>query len=108
MVAMSAMHSAPPVDDHVRAEAANDADHVFENLVAPNFFCFIRSFRKTKIFGAREIKIHAVPARGGKKLLRSNQPELRRLFRSEVVLPAFPAGQGKQRHVGMQPAREIR
>src|SRR5258705_11479596 len=73
MVAMSAVHSTPPIDDDVRAEAANDADHVFENLVAPDFFGFLGSFRIPKVFRAREIESYAVPACGGEKLLRSNQ-----------------------------------
>src|SRR5712664_4916242 len=107
MVAMSAVHSTPPIDDYVRAEVANDADHVLKNLIAPDFFGFLRSFRKSKIFRAREIDFHAVPARGGKKLLRSNQSQLRRLFRTEVILPALTAGQGKQSHIGVQTAREI-
>jgi len=43
MVAMPTVHAAPAIDDDIRAEATNDADHVFKNLVAPDFLGFLGS-----------------------------------------------------------------
>src|SRR6267143_2232603 len=51
VMAMATVHAAPAIDDDVRAEAPNDADHVFKNLVAPDFLGFLGSLRIAKIFG---------------------------------------------------------
>ena len=42
MVPVARVYSAPPIEDHVRSERANHADHVLENLFSPDFFGFFR------------------------------------------------------------------
>ena len=101
MMAVAAVHAAPPVDDHVGAERANHAGHVFEDLIAPDFFGFFGRFRIAKILRTREIEFHAITASGGEKFLRSNQSQLRGLFGTKIVLPSFPPRQRKQRNVGV-------
>src|SRR5713101_846439 len=107
MMSVTPMHAAPAIDHNVRAKSANHADHIFENLVPPNFFGFFGSFRIAEIFGTSEIEFHAIPASGSEQFLRANQPKLRGLFRAEVVLSAFAACQGEQSDVGVQPAGKI-
>src|ERR1700676_1334272 len=92
VVAVAGVDAAPAVDDDVGAEFADDADHVFKDGVAPDFFGFLGSFGEAKILGAGEIKFDAVAAGGGEKFLGADEAELRSLFRAEGVLAAFAAG----------------
>src|SRR6202521_6370471 len=107
MVAVAATDTAPVVDNNVGAKRANYAHHIFEHLVAPNFFGLFRSLRKTKVRRAREKKLYSIAARGGEQFLRPDQAELRGLLPAEGVLPAFAARDGKKRHISVQAAREI-
>ncbi len=107
MVAMSRVDAAPVVDDDVGAEGADDADHVFEDLVAPDFFGFGGSFGVAKIFCAREVKFDAIAARGGQQFLCADEAELRGLLGAEGVLSAFAAREGEKGDVGVESAGEI-
>ena len=107
MVPVSRVHSAPPIDHHVRAEHANHPHHIFKNLFAPDFFGFFRRLREAKIFRTREIQFHAVAARGGQQFLGANQSQLWRLFRPKVILPALASCQGKQSHVCVESSGQI-
>jgi hypothetical protein len=104
---VSGMNAAPVIDDDVGAKFANDADHVLENLAVPDFLCFFRGFRETKIAGAREIEFDAVAARGGEQFLRADEAELGGLFRAERILAAFAASEGEKGDVGMKAAGKI-
>ena len=64
-MAMTGVNAAPAVDDDVGAEGADDADHVFEDLIAPDFLGFFGSFGVAKVAGTSEVEFHAVAARGG-------------------------------------------
>ena len=107
VVAVARVDAAPAIDDDVGTERADDADHVFEDLVAPDFFRFGGRFGVAKIFGACEIEFHAVAARGGQQFLRADQAELGSLFGAKGVLSAFAAGEGKKGDVGVESASEI-
>src|SRR5712692_2277442 len=107
MVAVAAVNTAPVVDDDVRAKGANDADHVLQDLVAPDFFRFLWRLGKTKIWGAGEEKLHTVAASGGEKLLCADDAQLRSLLRTESVLAAFATCKGEQGDVGMETAGEV-
>src|SRR5437879_8130439 len=106
-MAVAAVDAAPAVDDDVGAEFADDADHVFEDGVAPDFFGFFGSFGEAEILGAGEIEFHAVAASGGEKFLGTDEAELRSLFGAEGVLAAFAARDRKERDVGVKAAGEI-
>ncbi len=86
------MHPAKIVNHNVWSKGADDAHHIREDLIAPNPFCLLRSFRETEIFGTGKKQLYTVAARSGQELLRSNQSKLRRLFGAEHVLAAFAAG----------------
>src|SRR6185437_2953331 len=107
VMAVAAVHAAEIVDNDVGAKAADDADHVFENGVAPDFLRFFGGFGKTEVTRAREIEFHAIAAGGGEQFLRADQAELRSLFGAEIILAAFAARHRKQGHVGVQPAGKI-
>ena len=107
MMAVAGMHAAKIVNHDVWSKGADDAHHIREDLIAPNFFCLLRSFREAEIFSAGEKKLYAVAARGGQELLRSNQSKLRTLLGTQHVLAAFPASERKQGDIGMQAAREV-
>src|SRR5208337_205626 len=107
VMAVAGVDAAPVVDDDVGAEGADDADHVFEDLVAPDSFGLFGSFGVAEIACAREIELHAIAASGGEQFLRADKAELRSLFGAESVLAAFAAGNGEQGYIGMEPAGEI-
>src|SRR5690348_13318472 len=107
MMAVPSVHASPAIDNNVGAEAADHADHIFEDLVAPDPFGFLGGFRKAKIFGACKEKPHAVAACGRQQFLRADQSELRCLLWAKVVLATLAACQGKQRDVSMEPSGKI-
>src|SRR5208337_460067 len=80
MMAVASVNAAPSVDDDVGAEGADYADHVFEDLIAPDFFGFFGSFGIAKIAGAGEVELHAIAARGGEQFLGADETKLRSLF----------------------------
>src|SRR5258708_7368832 len=99
-MAVASVDAAPAVDHDVGTEFADDADHVFEDGVAPDFFGFFGSFGEAEIPGAGEIEFDAVAASGGEKFPSADEAELGGLFGAEGVLAAFAAGDGEQRDVG--------
>src|ERR1700730_18308727 len=107
MMAVAGMHAAKIVNHDVWSKGADDAHHIGEDLIAPNLFRLLRSFRETKIFSAGKKKLYAVAARGGQQLLRSNQSKLRSLFGTQHVLATFTASEGEQCDIGMQAASEV-
>ena len=107
MMTVSCVHTSPAIDHDVWAEASNHADHVLEDLVAPDAFRFLRRLGIAKIFGSREVEPHAVATRRFQQFLRADQSELRRLFGTKIVLAAFAACQGKQRHIRVKPPSKI-
>jgi len=107
VMAVAGVDAAPVVDDDVGAEGADDADHVFENLVAPDFFGFFGRFGIAKIASTGEIELHAIAAGGGEQFLRADEAELGSLFGPKSVLTAFAAGEGEQGHIGVKPASKI-
>ena len=107
MMAVAGMHAAKIVDHDVWSKGADDTHHVGEDLIAPNFFCLLRRFRETEIFGAGEIKLYAISAGRGQQLLRSNQSKLRSLLGAEHVLTAFAASERKQCDIGVEAARQV-
>ena len=104
---MAGVDTAPSVDDDVGSKFADDADHVLEDLVAPDFFGFFWSFGIAKIAGAGEIEFYAITARGGEEFLGANEAELWSLFGPESVLAALTAGEGKQGDIGVEAASKI-
>src|SRR5258708_740248 len=106
-MAVASVYAAAAVDHDVGAEFGDDADHVFEDGVPPDFFGFFGSFGEAEIPGAGEIEFDAVAAGGGEKFLSADEAELRGLFGAERVLAAFAAGDGEQRDVGVEAAGEI-
>src|SRR5258708_35944240 len=106
-MAVASVDAAPAVDDDVGTKFADDADHVFEDGVAPDLFGFFGSFGEGKIPGAGEIEFDAVAASGGEKFLSADEAELRGLFGAERVLAAFAAGDGEERDVGVEAAGEV-
>ena len=107
MMAVASVHAAPAVNYNSGAEAADHADHIFDDLIAPDPFRFLRSLRKAKIFGASEEKPHSVAARGRQQFLCADQSELWRLFGPKVVLSALAAREGKQSDISMKPAGKV-
>src|SRR5579859_1672088 len=107
VVAVAGVDAAPAVDDDVGAEFADDADHVFHDGVAPDFFGFFGSFGEAEILGAGEIEFDAVAAGGGEKFLGADEAELRGLFGAERVLPSFAAGDREKGDVGVEPTGKI-
>src|SRR5258706_12655982 len=103
-MAVAYVDAAPAVDHDVGAEFADDADHVFEDGVAPDFFGFFGSFGEAEIPGAGEIEFDAVAASGGEKFLGADEAELRGLFGAERGLVAFAAGGGGQGDGGVEAA----
>src|SRR5438552_14486035 len=96
MMAVASVHAAPAVNYNSGAEAADHADHIFDDLIAPDPFRFLRRFREAKIFGSREVEPPAVAACGRQQFLCADQPELWRLFGPKVVLSALAARQREQ------------
>src|SRR5580698_5933141 len=106
-MAVASVYAAPAVDDDVGAEFADDADHVFEDGFAPDFFGFFGSFGEAEILGAGEIEFDAVASGGGEKFLGADEAELRGLFGAESVLAAFATRDGEKCDVGVEAACEI-
>src|SRR6516225_6949489 len=106
-MAMATVNSAPMVDDDIGAEGADNADHVFEDLVAPDFLRFRGGLGVAKILGAREVELHPIAACGGEQFLGSNQAELGRLLGPERVLTAFPASEREKSDVCVQTACQV-
>src|SRR4029077_16711201 len=107
MMAVAGLNTAPAVDDNRWPERADDLDHVLQDFVAPDFFCFLGSIGIAEVFGASEIEFDAVTACGRQQLLRANETKLGGLLGAEIVLPAFTACQRKERDFGMEAAGEI-
>src|ERR1700693_5703727 len=107
MMAVAGMNTAPAVDDNRWPEGADNLDHVLQDFVAPDFFCFLGSLGIAEVFGASEIELDAVTACGRQQLLRANETKLGGLLGAEIVLPAFTACQRKERDFGMEAAGEI-
>ncbi len=107
MVAVTGVNATPTVNDDRWPEGANDFDHILQNFVAPDFFCFLWSFGIAEVFCASEKEFDAVAARSGEQLLRADETQLRGLLRAEIVLPAFAACERKERDFCMEAAREI-
>src|SRR4029077_9367150 len=107
MVTVPRVRAAPPVDDHRWPEGADDFDHVLQDFVAPNFFCFLRSFGIAEVFCASEKEFDTIAARGGEQLLRADEAELWSLLRAKIVLSAFAARERKERDFGVEAAGEI-
>src|SRR5207245_9242683 len=108
MMPVASVHAAPAVNYNSGAEAADHADHIFDDLIAPDPFRFLRRLRKAKIFGASEEKPQSVAARGRQQFLCADQSEFWCLFVPKVVLSALPARQATQSHIRMQPAGTVR
>src|SRR5690349_24022043 len=108
VMSVSPVDATPPVDHHVWPKLADDADHILQDLVAPNSLRLLGSFRKTEILGARKVESYAVAPGRREQFLRAYESELRRLFGTKVVLSAFAAGQGEQCDVCMKPASQRR
>ena len=51
---MSGVHVAKIIDHHVGTKGADHADHILENLIAPDSLGFLRRLRKSKVRRARE------------------------------------------------------
>src|ERR1700737_4026225 len=107
VVPVTCVNPPPAVDDYRWPEGANDFHHVLKNFAAPDLFCFLGSFGIAEVFCASEKEFDTVAARGGEQFLRADKTELRGLLRTEIVLTAFAAGEGKERDVGMDAAGEI-
>ncbi len=107
VVAMARMDAAPVIDDDVGAEGANDANHVFQDLIAPNLLGLLGSLGVTKIAGPGEIKFYAIASCGGEKFLSADESELWRLFGSESILATFPPGDGQKRYVSVKSPSEV-
>ena len=107
-MSVASVHASPAINHNVGAESTDHADHVFEDLVAPDTFRFLRGFRIAKIFGSCKVKPHAVSPCCCQQFLRPDQSQLRRLFGAKVVLPALAACQREQRDIRAQPACKIR
>src|ERR1700720_2202334 len=54
MMSVATVDTAPSVDDDLRAECANHANHVFERNVAPDFSRLLGRFYVTRIHSASE------------------------------------------------------
>lgn len=106
-MAVARVDAAPMVDDDVGAEGADDADHVFDDLIAPDFFGFFGSFRVAEIAGAGEVKLDAVTVSRGEKLLCADEAELGSLFGAKSVLAAFAASDGEKSDVRVESASEV-
>src|SRR5258706_245818 len=102
-MAVATVHTSPTIDHNVWTKSANHADHVFEDLVAPDTFCFLRGLRIAEVFGARKVKPHAVSPCGRQQFLRADQSKLRGLFGAKVVLSALAAREREQREIGEPP-----
>ena len=63
--------------------------------------------RESEIDGAREELLRAVDLARRQQLLRANDAELRALFGTDQVLPAFTARQRKVRRAHVPSAREV-
>src|SRR3981189_2466730 len=107
MMSVAPVHAAPAVNHNVGAKSADYADHVLENLVAPDLLRFLGRFRIAKIFGSREVELHAISPRCRQQFLCTDQSQLWRLFGAEVILTTFAACQGEQRDIRMEPACKI-
>src|SRR5467141_3735998 len=106
MVTVPGANATPAVDDNRWPEGADDLDHVLQNFVAPDFFCFLGSFGIAEVFCASKKQSDTVAARGGQQLLRANEAKLGSLFGAEIVLPAFTACERKERDFCMKAAGE--
>ena len=89
VMAVAGVDAAPAVDDDVGAKFADDADHIFEDCIAPDFLGLLGSFGVAKIFGASEVEFYAVAASGSEQFLCADEAELGGLFGAESVLAAF-------------------
>src|SRR6516162_1204431 len=107
MVPMTGMHPAPVVDNDIGTERTHDADHVFDDLVAPDFLGFLGSLREAEVPCACEVKLYTVATRGGEQFLSPNKTKLWSLFGPESVLAALAACQREQGDVGVKSAGEI-
>ena len=107
MMAVATVNAAPIVDDNVGAEVPNDTDHVFDDLIAPDFFGFFGGFGKAEVTSACEEEPHAITACGSEQFLGADEAELRSLFGAECVLAAFAAGEGEKSDVGVEATSEI-
>src|SRR5208337_2010844 len=85
VMAVAGVDAAKMVDDDVGAEGTDDADHVFEDLVAPDFLRLFRRFRISKIRRTREVELDPIAPRGSEQFLGADQPELRCLLRAEGI-----------------------
>src|SRR5437016_3678319 len=91
MMSVARVHAPPAVNHKVWAKSADHADHVLEDLVAPDPFRFFGRLRIAKIFGSRKIEPHAVAPCCRQQFLRPDQSQLRRLLGAEVVLTTLAA-----------------
>src|SRR5208283_5970920 len=107
VVTMARVDATPVIDDDVGAEGANHANHVFQDLIAPNLLGLLGSLGVTKIAGPGEIEFYAIASCGGEKFLSADEPELWCLFGAESILATFPPGDRQKRHVNVKSPSEV-
>ena len=107
MMSVAAVNAGPAVDDDLRAERANHADHVLERDAAPDFSRLLGRLYVTGVHGAREKLADAVVLVGGEEFFGADDAEFGALFRADGILSALAAGDGEKRDVGIEPPREV-
>ena len=107
MMSVAAVNASPAIDDDLRAERANHADHVFERDAAPDFSRLLGSLHVARVHGAGEKLADAVMFVGGEEFFGADDAEFGALFGADGVLSALAAGDGEEGDVGIEPAGEV-
>ncbi len=96
-------------DDDIGLVAADDPDHIREDLVvAPFFEGFLRGFGEPEIDGAGEELLGSIDAAGGQEFLGADHAEEVALLRPNQVLAAFAACSGEISRLQFAAPRPIR
>jgi len=106
-MSVATVDAGPSVDDDLRAEGADHADHVFERDAAPDFLGLLGRFYVAGVHGACEKLAHAVVLVGGEEFFGADDAEFGALLGADGVLSALAAGDGEKRDVGIEPAGEV-
>ena len=107
VMSVAAVNAGPAIDDDLRAEGANHADHVFERDATPDFLGLLGRLYVASVHSAREKLADAVVLVGGEEFFGADDAEFGALFGADGVLSALAAGDGEKGDIGIESAREV-
>src|ERR1700733_13103286 len=107
MLAMTRVHAAPSVDDHVGPKHAKHSNHVLERHFAPDFHGLIGALRIARVDSAREELLDAVVIARRQQLRSTENSQTFPLLGANRILATLAASQREQRYIGIKAVRKI-